>query len=86
MLAQMLVRRSMTHDGMENCVMGLLKGEPESRRWLYERCAPKVLDAVPRDCVKPLETHDFFIQAEGLFAATHDQLQVLLWRLGPSLL
>ena len=52
----------MMRGGTQLCVLGLLEGEPESRRWLYDRCALEVFDVVPRDCVEPLETHDFFIK------------------------
>ena len=48
-------------DGADS-MLGLLECQPESGRWLHVRGASEVLDAVPRDRVKPLEVHDLFVQ------------------------
>ena len=53
-------------DGTEDGMLGLLECRPESWRWLNVRGATEVLDADPRDRVKPLKVHDFLVQSKSL--------------------
>ena len=57
------------NDGLENGMLGLLQRKPEPRGSLDIRRATQIFDAVPCHVFKPLEVHDIFIHAEGLFSS-----------------
>ena len=54
------------HDGTKNGMLRLLQRKLEPWRRLNVRGTSWIFDVVPRDCVEPLEVHDFFVQAKTL--------------------